>query len=317
MARLPPFDALVAFDAAVRHGSMTVAASELGLTQSAVSHRIRRLESFMSTSLLRRRSTGISPTPAGEALLEEVATVLVAMGGLRARCLAAAGPDRLRIGVGAALADNWLVRRLPDFAAAYPDITVELLAVENESPAYTADLALRILWVPAGEASSTSTQQPLFLERVFPVCHPSLLPSGFRPADPAVLVGMPLLHKGPTGSGSGAEWSWPAWMDRLGLPAKPKESFRFGTIGPAIAAALQGAGAVLARSMLVHDALAEGRLVRVLPEANDMASSKVHVARWPSALRGDRRVKSFTSWLVEQARETSGATPGGVAGRSF
>ena len=316
MARLPPFDSLVAFDAAVRHGSMTQAASELGLTQSAVSHRIRRLESFMSTSLLQRRGTGLLPTPAGEAVLDGLTTLLADMGGLRARCLAAAGPDRLRVGIGEALADNWLVRRLPDFAATCPDIAVELAVVENEAPGHMADFDLRILWVPAAELRTTSTQQPLFRERVFPVCHPSLLPPDFTPADPAVLIGLPLLHKGPSGRRTSAEWSWPAWMERLGLPASPRESFRFAAIGPAIAAALQGAGVVLARSMLVHDALADCRLVRVLPETHDMPSSKVHVVRWPSALRGDKRVRSFVSWLVQRASETSDSALAGPPERS-
>jgi LysR family glycine cleavage system transcriptional activator len=179
----------------------------------------------------------------------------------------------------------------------------------DEAPAHTADVDLRILWVPAAELRTTSTQQPLFRERVFPVCHPSLLPRDVAPGDPAALIGLPLLHKGPAGRATSAEWSWPAWMERLGLPASPRESFRFASIGPAIAAALQGAGVVLARSMLVHDALADGRLVRVLPETHDRASSKVHVARWPSALREDKRVRRFASWLLQRARETSDGAP--------
>ena len=59
MQRLPPFDALVAFEAVLRHGSMTAAATELGVTQSAVSHRLRRLETFVGTPLLRRLRAGL------------------------------------------------------------------------------------------------------------------------------------------------------------------------------------------------------------------------------------------------------------------
>jgi LysR family transcriptional regulator, glycine cleavage system transcriptional activator len=304
MIRLPPFDALIAFDAAVRHGSMTRAAAELGLTQSAVSHRVRRLETFMGTPLLQRQNTGLLPTSAGEAIVEGLTKLLDDVAALRARCLVAAAPNRLRVGIGAALADNWLVRRLPDFASSCPHTSVELVVVENEAPELTADLDVRILWVPASELKATSTQLPLFQERVFPVCHPSLLPSDFVLGDPSVLAKLPLLHKGPAGRGTTAEWSWPAWLDRLGLPPRTKESFRFASIGPAIAAAHEEAGVVLARSMLVHDALEEGRLVRVLPPQEDMPSSKAHIIRWPYALRDDERVKAFTSWLIKKARET-------------
>ncbi|MFC3077783.1 LysR substrate-binding domain-containing protein [Phenylobacterium terrae] len=302
--RLPPFDALIAFDAVLRHGGMTRAAAELGVTQSAISHRVRRLEAFMGAPLLRRHAGGLTPTPAGEALAEGLAGALAEMAGLRARCLAAVGPSRLRLGVGAALAHNWLVRRLPDFAARSPSLSIELVIVENEAPELVSDLDLRILWVPAAELRATTTQRPLFQERVFPVCHPSLLPAGHVPGDPSVLVDLPLLHKGPAGRATSAEWSWAAWLERYRLPAKPKESFRFASIGPAIAAALEGAGVVLARSMLVHDALADGRLVRILPPEEDLASSKAHVVRWPGALRSDERVRSLASWLLEQAELT-------------
>ena len=165
------------------------------------------------------------------------------------------------------------------------------MVVETEAPERVADLDLRILWVPASSLKATTTQRPLFRERVFPVCHPSLLPSGMTPEDPSLLLRLPLSHKGPREGTAGAEWSWSTWLKRLGLSARPKERLRFVAIGPAIAAALQGTGVVLARSMLVHDALADGRLVRVLPPSRDMLSSKAHVVRWPGALHRDERVR--------------------------
>jgi LysR family glycine cleavage system transcriptional activator len=304
MMRLPPFDALIAFDAAVRHGSMTLAAAELGLTQSAVSHRLRRLESYMGVTLLRRHNTGLRPTPAGEALVEGLAELLDHAADLQSRCRSAAAPNRLRVGIGAALADHWLVGRLPEFADAHPHISVELVVVENEKPERCTDLDVRVLWVPLSQLRTTTTQLPLFQEAVFPVCHPSLLPPEFIPGDPALLMDLPLLHKGRAGRDSGAEWSWSSWFQRLGLAADPKEALRFALIGPALAAAHQGAGAMLARSMLVHDALAEERLVRLLPAEYDMRSSKAHVVQWLFTMRDDPRVRAFTAWLAEKARQT-------------
>lgn len=308
MRRLPPFDALVAFDSALRHRSMTRAAGELGMTQSAVSHRVRRLESFVGAPLLLRGGDGLSATPAGEALATGLAELLDGLADLRARCRAAMAPASLRVGVGPALAHYWLVRRLPAFRAAHPAIEIELVIVEGEDHARLPDVDVQIRWLPIDAARPTSTQRMLFQEQVFPVCHPRLLPNGRSLRDPKALASLPLLHKGPAGRGGGAEWSWPVWFGHLGLATRPSSGLRFGTLGTAIAAALEGAGVVLARSLLVHDALADGRLVRVLPSTWEMTSSKVHVVRWPAALAADERVRRFVAWVTAEAKATVGTS---------
>jgi LysR family glycine cleavage system transcriptional activator len=302
MSRLPPFDGLVAFDAALRHRSMTRAAAELGLTQSAVSHRVRRLEAFMGAPLLRRLPSGLEATPAGRAVADGLATVLAQMAELQAAASAAAAPGPLRVGIAAPLVDHWLARRLSAFASAHPDVQVELDMQENETPIGRVDV--RILWTPIAEARSLTTQTPLFREMVFPVCHPALLQDGRSSGDPTALRRLPLLYKRPSPGTPAVEWMWETWFERLNLGPPPTPLLRFTSIGPAIGAALAGAGAVMARSMLVADALAEGRLVRLLPPEWDLPSGKAHVIRWPAALRADRRVRAFTAWLVDQAKAT-------------
>jgi LysR family glycine cleavage system transcriptional activator len=305
MRSLPPFDALVAFDTALRHRSMTLAATELGMTQSAVSHRLRWLEAYVGAPLLNRSSRGLDATPAGVALAEGLADLLDGLSDLRARCRAAVEPARLRVGAGAALADYWLVRRLPGFAAANPGVDVELTILESEAQARVADIDVLIVWQPIATARATSTQRLLFEEQVFPVCHPDLLPRGRPLADLSALAKLSLLHKGPANNrGQGTEWAWQTWLEKLGIAGKPPAGLRFDTLATALAAALQGAGVVLARSLLVHDALAEGKLVRVLPASWEMPSSKAHIVRWPQALSGDRRVQRFVAWLIEEANET-------------
>lgn len=304
MDRLPPFDTLLAFEAALRLGSMTLAARELGLTQSAISHRLRRLEGFMGLPLLQRQGSGLQPTPAGAALRAGLDALLDDLAALRSRCQQAAAPHRLRVGISAAIADHWLVHRLPAFAAAYPHLSVELVVLENQQGEPPAGLDVRVLWLPHSELRASALQRPLCAEQVFPVCHPSLLPPGFVPGDARVLAKLPLLHKGRAGVDAAAEWSWPAWFERLGLPGPPREQLRFETIGPAVSAALSGAGVVLARSMLVHDALAQGRLVRLLGPDQDQPSSKAHLVRWRADQRGDAKVQAIAGWLVAQAEAT-------------
>lgn len=303
MRPLPPFDALVAFDAVLRLGSMTAAAAELGVTQSAVSHRLRRLESFIGTELLLRRRAGLTPTPAGAALAEGLGDVFDSMAALRERSRMAAHPARLRVGLGAALAQHWLVRRLPDFSRRHPGIEIELMifTTRAQAEARGGDLDLRIHWVKPEEARNSSTQTLLFREQVFPVCAPSILKKPLR--DPARLAELPLLYKSAE-SGQGEEWEWSTWFQRLGIKARPKPRLRFEEIGLAIAAAMEGGGVALGRSLLVHDALNDGRLVRPLGEGWVLPSAKVHLARWPAARSRDLRLRAFVDWLAAETAKT-------------
>ncbi|MGY3450717.1 LysR substrate-binding domain-containing protein [Bradyrhizobium sp. USDA 4353] len=306
MRSLPPFDGLVAFEAAARHHSMTLAATELGLTQSAVSHRLRKLETYLGAKLFNHRSgTGLSPTTAGASLLNDIASLLDEMATLRARYRAEAQPAVLKVGVGAALSHYWLVRRLPGFMSRHPEIGVELVVAESEAQARAADVDLQVLWLPKALARASSTQRLLFREHVFPVAMPRLLPRS-RPLQAVrQLATYPIIHKGRAGRDDGAEWSWPAWFERLGLGPENPAGMRVDTISLALAAAIEGAGVALGRSLLVHDALAERRLTRVLSAEWDVPSSKVHVVRWPAILSTDARVKLFTSWLAGEAARLS------------
>lgn len=299
MRSFPPFDGLIAFEAALRHASVTRASAELGLTQSAVSHRLRKLEDFVGTPLLVRQPSGLCATPAGIALSNELAGLLDRMADFRALCRAAAPPPALKVGVGAALADYWLVRRLPDFAQAHPGIPVELAVRDADAHARSTDLDVAVVWQPAAGLRPTSTQRLLVREHVYPVCHPRLLPGQQPLIDVTRLKSLPLLHKGRIGEDRGVEWSWTSWFERLGLGRPPPAEIRFATIATAIAAALAGNGIVLARSLLVQDALKDGRLVRVLPQSWDLPSSKAQIVRWPAAMAKDPRVMAFVGWILQ------------------
>ncbi|WP_342361756.1 LysR substrate-binding domain-containing protein [Terrarubrum flagellatum] len=300
MRSLPPFDGLVALEATLRHNSVTRAAEELGLTQSAVSHRLRKLEDFTGAILVARTPGGVRATPAGSAVAAELGTLLDSMADLRARGRAATPAPALRVGVGAAFAQYWLVPRLKSFTTAHPDMKLDMIQLESGGEARTSDLDVTIHWERIERVRTTSTRQALFREQVFPVCHPRLLPE-LRPLrDARQLKTMPLLHKGRAGDGSGAEWAWSTWFDRLELGRPPALTMRFDNIATALAAALQGHGVVLARSLLVADALADGRLRRVLSTRWDMRSSKAHMASWSAAVSGDGRVRTFVGWLKRE-----------------
>jgi LysR family transcriptional regulator, glycine cleavage system transcriptional activator len=189
MRRLPPFPELVAFEAVARHLSFTRAAAELCVTQSAVSHRVRRLEQHFGVQLIQRLNPGLKLTDAGAALLPELTATLDTLSHLGVR-----RDRRLRVTAGSALCTWWLAGRLSKFMAQRPGISVELVPVENGS-ASMPEADVRIVWVAPDDAEPSSVQAPLFSEEVFPVCSPRLLPNGVPSRDPQVLSTLPLLHK--------------------------------------------------------------------------------------------------------------------------
>lgn len=300
MRRFPPFAELVAFEAVARHLSFTRAAAELCLTQSAVSHRVRRLEEYLGNPLINRLNPGLVLTEAGTNLLPGL---VQALDGLAQ--LGQPAHRRLRVSAGSALCTWWLAGRLPGFMAQCPGVSIELIPVE-QAQATVPHVDVRILWIAPGEEPRGPTQVQLFNERVFPVCSPALLPGEQPLRDAQELTRLPLLHKATHGLG---EWSWPVWLERLGCKpvAKPSSELHFAEMGLVLSAAVDGAGVALSRSLLVHDALVNGRLVVPLSGIETMHSTKKHVARWPSSKAADPDIRAFVDWLAAEAAQTLAA----------
>jgi LysR family glycine cleavage system transcriptional activator len=296
MRSLPPFSELVAFEAVARNLSFTRAAQELCITQSAVSHRVRRLEKHFGRKLIHRLNPGISLTEFGVVLLPELAAMLdglARLGKQRER--------RLRVAAGSALCTWWLASRLPKFMKQRPGISIELLPIENDR-ASIPEVDVRILWVNGADDPTRESQASLFSELVFPVCSPRLLPSGKRLRDPRELTSIPLLHKSTHASG---EWSWSVWLDRLGIQMKRRGGeLRLADMGLVLSAAVDGAGIALARSLLAHDALRDGRLVIPIVGFEPLVSTKKHVARWRRERTNDPDIKAFVTWLQAEAETT-------------
>ncbi|MGL4636589.1 MAG: LysR substrate-binding domain-containing protein [Beijerinckiaceae bacterium] len=301
MRRLPPFGPLVAFDAVVRHRSFTRAADELGVTQSAISHQVRRLENFFGLKLLKRLNPGVEPTENGSKLLVDLAILLDGMAGLEPGLRQRSGKQTLRLGVGSSLATWWLVRRLRSFHALHPDIEIDLVPTEIGAK-NDPSLDVSIEWTTLAESRATSLQTPLFREHVFPVCSPLLLPDGKPLSDPTALLDLPLIQKGHSATG---EWSWSFWFRKLGLTRAEPRGLVLGNMGLCLTAAAEGGGVAIARSLLVSDAISERRLMPALAGTPDVLSTKVHVARWSAKRTGDRDTEVLVSWLTQAATETT------------
>jgi len=254
--RLPSLTHLRCFESAARHQSFTAAGEELGLTQSAVSKKVKELEADLGFDLFQRAGRGVVLTAAGQSLAADLEQDLA---GLRATlhkaAAAGAGRSALRLAVLPGFANHWLIPRLPDFFARHPE--VELSFSTRLEPFDFArenfDLAVHF-----GLDNWPGTQMtPLFGEEMVPVCAP-----GFHAAhdlqQPAAVAQAPLLH---LDSRAGA---WAEWFERAGLDGPPRQDGRyFDQHSMVIAAAAAGLGAAIVPYDMVARDIAAGRLLRI------------------------------------------------------
>ena len=298
-----PLAALRTFDSVARHLSFTRAAAELAVTQSAVSHQIRSLESDMCVRLFKRLNPGIALTEAGEQLAPEVRAALERLSAAVAHTRRCGRGGVLRVGAGGAFATGWLVPRLGRFAAAHPEIEVRLSMAVRNPDLEEDELDLAVLSREAGQESGRPLQPDgeavLFEERIYPVCSPTLLPLLRVPAD---LARVTLLHEECDEAPSPrSALSWEPWLERLGVADQPRRSgIRLSHFTLVLAAALDGVGVALGREQLIRAALAEGRLVRPFGPELELRSRR-QVIRWRSAPGNESRIAAFRSWLLAES----------------
>lgn len=302
--RLPRLTHLRCFESAARHQSFTAAAEELGLTQSAVSKKVKELEADLGFDLFQRSGRGVLLTTAGQGLAADLALDLA---GLRATlhkaAAAGAGRSALRLAVLPGFATHWLIPRLPDFFARHPE--VELSFSTRLEPFEFArenfDLAVHY-----GSDNWPGTQMlPLFGEEMVPVCAP-----GFHAAQGLEqvqnLAAAPLLH---LDSRAGA---WTEWFERAGLSVAPRQDGRyFDQHAMVIAAAIAGLGAAIVPYDMVAQNIAAGSLRRIA--GPELVSRKRYYLVRPQGELGAAGQK-FERWVKKQLR---GPAPGGqgVAGQ--
>lgn len=246
---VPSLQSLRALEAAVRLESYSAAARELGLTHSAISHRLRELEARLGARLFERRGQRMIPTSRGRALAEPVGRALA----LLADAFPADRPTRqpLRVSVLPSFAHRWLVPRLAGFRAAHPEIELQLEArLELALPGSGGiDAGLRY---GLGEWPGLVATR-LAGEWLFPVCAP-----GYREAlalaAPADLARAVLLRH--------ARQHWAPWFDAAGLSLpEPRDTPLYEDASLLLEAAAGGEGVALARGLLAARDLASGRLV--------------------------------------------------------
>lgn len=309
---LPPLDTLPAFESAARNLSFTRAASELNLTQSAVSRQIQALEERLGTRLFERRHRALLLTPPGQLLYREVAQMLGRLDATVSRLKAEASKRTVTITTTPGLAALWLIPRLGRFTQAHAGLDVRISAAYEVLPLERSgiDVALRYCSEETAQGGTL-----LFAETVFPVCSPSLLSDPQRP-----LLGPDDLHRhallfydDPRGATPWLDWG--VWLESVGFPGLvPQATLRFSQYDQLIQSAVGGQGVALGRSPLIRQLLTEGKLVA--PFAGAVASPRAYYVIRSEASAGNADVDALVDWLAAEAQpDRVSADEGGLGGR--
>ena len=256
---VPSLTALVEFEAVARLGSFTRAATELGVTQAAVSRQVRFLEETLGARLFHRLHRSIALTNEGEALYVVVAESMQKIAGLFDRLSIGAEQQELVLASTAPFAQLRLLPRLPNLKRLDPPLQLRL-----STQMFTADLRhvevdVAVRYGDGNWGDGTSIL--LFDEEVFPVCSPGFLRENDVSESLEALAALPLIESDSTYEG----WmGWEAWFRSAGhRPSRLNYVLRSSLYTDAVQAARYGQGVALGWSRLVHDLLAQGKLVRM------------------------------------------------------
>jgi DNA-binding transcriptional LysR family regulator len=294
MASLPPVANLLAFESVARRRSFAVAAAELHLTASAISHQVARLEADLGVRLFDRSAHGVRLSAAGERYLDRVGGALKAI---------AAASDDLRQGVSnslyvhsaPSLASLWLMPRLHRFAEVFPDISLNLSAAHTHSDFALGQVDIDIRYgVPQW---SDLVVEPLFEERIVPLASPAFIRE-HRIKRVEQLLDVPLIQS----NVSVVQWS--DWLKTFAdLRGPERFTLRFDRAQMSLDAAIQGLGVALESSTNAERYLAEGKLKPVFG-IEKAVKVKAHFAVYPQRHARRPTVEAFLSWLHAEAAQS-------------
>jgi LysR family transcriptional regulator, glycine cleavage system transcriptional activator len=290
-ARLPSLNGLRAFEAAARHLSFTNAASELNVTQTAISHQIRRLEEELGIRLFVRQNRALALTPEARDYLPGVRAAFNDLRQATDRVLRRDNDHVLTVSTLASLAAKWLLPRLSSFQEAHPGIDVRITTSTALVDFRTGDVDAAIRYGRGNWAGLRADW--LTADELFPVCSPALL-SGDRPLRcPEDLANQTLLH-----SSGGYDDDWRLWLTAAGLPTNisKQPGLTFDLILMTVQAAIDGFGVAMGRTSYVEADIAKGRLV--VPFEITLPADAGFYLVSPEARADSPKLRAFRQWLV-------------------
>lgn len=293
MRKLPPLNALKAFEAAARNLSFTRAADELFVTQAAVSHQVKALEDFLGVKLFLRRNRALLLTAEGQTYYLELKEIFDHILQATERLKNATSRGQLTISLPPSFAILWFVPRLSRFRDTYPDIDVRIRAVDEVDGSLTEDVDVAIYY-GAGKWPGLKAYK-LHNEYLIPVCSPLLL-NGNKPLrEPRDLLNHTLLH-------DETRNAWKDWFRLVGIDKdKGDNGPIFSHSNLALKAAVYGQGIALANNVLVKQEIEAGHLIQIFPDVLPRTKSFYLVCRESQADIG--KIATFRNWLLSVVEE--------------
>ncbi len=285
---LPSISALLAFEAVARLGSATAAAQELSLTQSAISRQLKALEHQLDVKLIRRQGRQLILTDAGAGYVTKVRQILhtLAQASVTARTSPMGGT--LTLAILPAFGMHWLAPRLPAFAQAHPEVTVNLstrlkpFAIEETA----FDAAIHF----GREDWPGVHYLPLMPETVVPVCAPNFLEGPLE--DAREMLKYPLLHL------ETRPRAWARWLTALDVTATPPVGMVFDQFSTMAQAAIHGLGIALLPTFFADPHLKDGTL-RLASTHTTQSIGRYHLV-WHCNRSETAALTSFRTWLATQ-----------------
>jgi LysR family glycine cleavage system transcriptional activator len=302
-----PLDALKGFEAAARLLNFTRAGEELHVTQSAISHQMRALETRLGVRLFDRVGGRLRLTPRGELLRNDLVQAFELM--RRGLARAAGQVDRpLRVMVHASFASEWLMSRLPRFRRAHPAIELSLREAprpgipaeyQGDEDEVLAENAIDVAVLLRPRSIADGRWQRLIDEYVLPCCAQALAWEFGRPIRTLDDFAAHTMLRYDDGM-PGLDADWPVWGGLVGRASLPfARELRLPDWASIFRLAAQGGGVCMGRLPLVNDALRAGELIAPVPEV--LRSTRAYYLLRAETSRDDARVQAFVDWIVGEA----------------
>lgn len=295
MRKIPNFVLLRAFEAAARLESFTLAADELHLTQSAISHQIKELEEYFSKPLFIRRNRRVELNSEGKRLLESLSRVFDVIEAACSEVTLAPSAQVLAVHSSPSFAAKWLSPRLASFIKSHPSISIRLTSgpdpidlIRNRE----IDVAISYQ-ATLGNAGIVHT--PLGYEDIIPMCSPNIL-NLKAPAKPQ-FTQLTLIDS------SINQMTWNKWFELNKLTQNNRSRLAFDRAALSISAAVDGLGVVLESRRLAERELAKGELIEVGPKEFKKIKEETHFLSYRSGEKSNNKIRIFEEWIFSKLRE--------------
>lgn len=284
---LPSTSALTAFDAVARRGSFSAAATELSLTQGAISRQVALLEEQLGVKLFDRNGRGVTLTPTGRTYATGIAEVIGRIRTLSAEAMPRGPANLLNLAIPPTFGTRWLMPRIPGFVQKNPGIIINFASRIGrvDFAAEEIDAAIHI-----GKPDWPDARCDLLMhEMVAPVCSPDFL-RDHPVATPERLLALPLIN---LASRPGA---WEHWFSSLGIEARLAGGMRFEQLSNVAQACIAGLGVALMPLFLIRSELQTCQLVRAFD--HEVRSLSAYYLVRPLRTANAPPVVAFSNWLL-------------------